>query len=486
MLNVLETILQHKREVIGNTPDFNELAPSQRSFYDALNQPHYGFIMECKKASPSKGLIRESFDIGQIVPVYDQYADAISVLTEERFFRGSFANLAKARLLTDKPILCKDFILTPKQIRQARHFGSDAVLLMLSVLNDRDYQACYEQASSLNMDVLTEIHTEAELERAIQLGAKIIGINNRNLKDLSTSFEHTKQLVDKVPGDRLIITESGITTHSDVLELSQLSDGCLVGSSLMKEADLECAARQLVYGDIKVCGVTQQSDATKLETLPASSIGIIFAPSSKRRVSDTIQTSQKPLVGVFQNQEIDDVVSNALKYQLDAIQLHGDETLEFALTIRQQLPAIKLSKVIHVSSDVSQEELENELEHLLEHYDEILLDSISCDGEKIQLGGTGETFDWSLLQSLDSESLAKKIRIAGGVSSANIQQLKQMGITKLDLSSSVELSPGVKSPELLADFFNMARPQSSRKPKNSIVTEIYKQSTEVVATGVSS
>lgn len=254
----------------------------------------------------------------------------------------------------------------------------------------------------------------------------------------------------------------------------------------MKEADLECAARQLVYGDIKVCGVTQQSDATKLETLPASSIGIIFAPSSKRRVSDTIQTSQKPLVGVFQNQEIDDVVSNALKYQLDAIQLHGDETLEFALTIRQQLPAIKLSKVIHVSSDVSQEELENELEHLLEHYDEILLDSISCDGEKIQLGGTGETFDWSLLQSLDSESLAKKIRIAGGVSSANIQQLKQMGITKLDLSSSVELSPGVKSPELLADFFNMARPQSSRKPKNSIVTEIYKQSTEVVATGVSS
>lgn len=408
MLNVLETILQHKREVIGNTPDFSTLTPSQRSFYDALSQPHYGFIMECKKASPSKGLIRGNFDIEEIVSVYDQYADAISVLTEERFFRGSFSNLAKARQLTDKPILCKDFIFTPKQIRQARHYGADAVLLMLSVLNDRDYQICHEQATSLNMDVLTEVHTEAELERAILLGAKIIGINNRNLKDLSTSFEHTKQLVDKVPGDRLIITESGISTHSDVLELSRFSDACLVGSSLMKEADLECAARQLVYGDIKVCGVTQQADADKLETLPASSVGIIFAPSSKRRVSETIKTSQKPLVGVFQNQETDEVVSKALNYQLNAIQLHGDETLEYAKTISQLLPMVKLSKVFHVSSDVSKDELVSELEHLLEHYDEILLDSAILDGEQLQRGGTGVSFDWSLIQGLEPELLRKK------------------------------------------------------------------------------
>ena len=324
MLNVLETILEYKRNVIGNTLDYRDLEPSQRSFYDALSKPHYGFIMECKKASPSKGLIRSDFDMDAIVAVYNQYADAISVLTEERFFRGSFANLAKARQLTDKPLLCKDFILTPKQIRQARHFGADAVLLMMSVLNERDYQMCREQADSLNMDVLTEVHTEAELERAIKLGAKIIGINNRNLKDLSASFEHTKLLVDKVPDDCLVVTESGISSHRDVLELSQFSDACLVGSSLMMHSNLEDAARQLVYGDIKICGITQQPDADKLQRLPASSIGLVFAPMSKRCVTDIIESSDKSLVGVFQNQTIEDVVFKAQQYQLDDNQVRKE------------------------------------------------------------------------------------------------------------------------------------------------------------------
>lgn len=180
------------------------------------------------------------------------------------------------------------------------------------------------------------------------------------------------------------------------------------------------------------------------------------------------------------------MVSKALNYQLNAIQLHGDETLEYAEAIRQKLPTVKLSKVFHVSSDVSKDELVNELEDLLEHYDEILLDSAICDGEQLQRGGTGVTFDWSLIQSLKPELLRQKIRIAGGVSSANIQQLKQMGITKLDISSSVESSPGFKSQDLLTDFFLSARPQSGRNSINSIVTELDRQSTAVAATGVSS
>lgn len=467
MLNVLETILEHKRNVVGNTPDYYKLEPSQRSFYDALSKPHYGFIMECKKASPSKGLIRAEFDLNEIVPVYDQYADAISVLTEERFFRGSFSNLKKVRELTDKPLLCKDFILSPKQIRQARHFGADAVLLMLSVLNDKDYKICQEQAEALNMDVLTEVHTEAELERAIKLDAKIVGINNRNLKDLSTSFEHTKALVQQVPADRLVITESGINTHQDVLELAQFSDACLVGSSLMKDRDLELSARQLVYGDIKVCGVTQQTDAEILQISPASHIGLIFAPNSKRFVGNKcvgtrVIASTKPLVGVFQDQSIDEVVSAVQQYKLQAIQLHGDESLQFAQDIKRQIPSIKVSKVYHVGIKLSSETLESELKTLLETYDEVLLDTELTKATQRQRGGTGVTFNWSIVSQLDSNLMEKKIRIAGGVSADNIQKLKKLGVVKVDLSSSVESTPGIKSEALLEEFFSNCRPQSGR------------------------
>lgn len=486
MLNVLETILEHKRNVIGNTPDYRDLEPSQRSLFDALSQPHYGFIMECKKASPSKGLIRESFDLDEIVPVYDQYADAISVLTEERFFRGSFANLQKVRQLTDKPILCKDFIMTAKQVRQARYFGADAVLLMLSVLNDRDYQVCREQAEALQMDILTEVHTDQELERAIELGCKIIGINNRNLKDLSTDFSHTENLVQKVPAETLVITESGINTHHDVLKLSKISDACLVGSSLMKETNLEQAARQLVYGDIKICGVTRQQDTELLQTYPASSIGIIFAPESKRNIVDTAISSDKPLVGVFQDQPIETILKAVNDYNLSAVQLHGEESLQFANQVKRQLPTIKLSKVFHVATDVSSETLKLELNTLLETYDEVLLDTEVTDEKQSQRGGTGVTFDWVLLSGLSRDLLAQKLRIAGGVNAENIQKLKQLGVIKVDLSSSVESSPGVKDNDLLAEFFNCARPQSGRNQFKSAELTLDKNLTQVAAGGISS
>ena len=175
MLNVLQAIVEHRRETLANSADVSELSPSKKSFYDALKQPHFGFIMECKMASPSKGLIRPNFDLEEIVPIYNQYADAISVLTEDRFFRGSYANLKYVSQNTDKPVLCKDFFLEPKQVRQARYYGADAILLMLSVLNDQEYRACQEEAEKYYLDILTEVHNEEELDRALNLGAKIIG-----------------------------------------------------------------------------------------------------------------------------------------------------------------------------------------------------------------------------------------------------------------------------------------------------------------------
>lgn len=455
MVNVLQAIVEHRRETLANSSDVTGLTPSTKSFYDALKQPHFGFIMECKMASPSRGLIREDFNLEEIVPVYERYADAISVLTEERFFRGSYANLKYVSENTSKPVLCKDFILEPKQVRQARYYGADAVLLMLSVLNDYEYQACREEAESLSMDVLTEVHNAEELERALNLDANIIGINNRNLKDLSIDLSHTERLVQSIPDETVVITESGISTHQDVLKLAPIADACLVGSSLMSQRDLERAAKQLVYGDIKVCGVKSQQCADKVNDFPASSLGMIFVDKSPRRVMEAGFVSAKPVIGVFQDHAIDEVVSSVKKYQLQGVQLHGDESLDYVQQLKSQLSKeVLLSKVISVKG-----ELNNTLP-VIDDYpvDEILLDTQVGDLK----GGTGHTFDWSMINPLKEQYPNIKFRIAGGIEPSNIGELKSFEVDAIDVCGGTESEPGVKSVEKINELFANVKVMSKR------------------------
>ncbi|AKE52276.1 bifunctional indole-3-glycerol-phosphate synthase TrpC/phosphoribosylanthranilate isomerase TrpF [Kangiella geojedonensis] len=453
MVNVLQAIVEHRRETLANSPDVSGLSPSTKSFYDALKQPHFGFIMECKMASPSKGLIREDFNLEEIVPIYNQYADAISVLTEDRFFRGSYANLQYVSEHTDKPVLCKDFILEPKQVRQARFYGADAILLMLSVLNDQEYTACQKEAEKYSLDILTEVHNEEELERALALEANIIGINNRNLKDLSIDLTHTERLVAAIPSDTIVVTESGIATHDDVLTLSPLADACLVGSSLMSQNDLELAAKQLVYGDIKVCGVKDQPSADILSELPVSSLGKIFVDASPRRVVEAGFTSNNPTIGVFQNHSIEDVNDSVIQHQLSGVQLHGDESTEYVETLRKKLPSSCLiSKVISIREGGS-------LPVIPEYsVDEILLDT-QVGSLK---GGTGKPFDWSIITELKKQYPQFKFRVAGGVTPDNIRQLKSFGICAVDVCGGTEASPGVKSQERIEKLFANARALSGR------------------------
>ncbi|HHU7386956.1 TPA: bifunctional anthranilate synthase glutamate amidotransferase component TrpG/anthranilate phosphoribosyltransferase TrpD, partial [Escherichia coli] len=152
----------------------NEIQPSTRHFYDALQGARTAFILECKKASPSKGVIRDDFDPARIATVYRNYASAISVLTDEKYFQGSFDFLPIVSQIAPQPILCKDFIIDPYQIYLARYYQADACLLMLSVLDDEQYRQLAAVAHSLEMGVLTEVSNEEELERAIALGAKVV------------------------------------------------------------------------------------------------------------------------------------------------------------------------------------------------------------------------------------------------------------------------------------------------------------------------
>ena len=197
-------------------------------------------IAEIKRASPSKGVINDSFDVGEVATNYQEFgATAISVLTEEDSFKGNIEDLIIARNLTDLPILRKDFVFDEFQVYEAGLIGADAILLIVAMLDDETLQELYSLACVLGLDVLVETHNLEELVRAIQLGAKIIGVNNRNLHTFEVSLDISRQLVANKPSDCLFICESGLSRKEELVEMKELGfDGFLIGESLMKSKDL--------------------------------------------------------------------------------------------------------------------------------------------------------------------------------------------------------------------------------------------------------
>ncbi|PLP18374.1 bifunctional indole-3-glycerol-phosphate synthase TrpC/phosphoribosylanthranilate isomerase TrpF, partial [Klebsiella pneumoniae] len=297
---------------------------------------------ECKKASPSKGLIREDFDPAAIASIYKHYASAISVLCDEKYFQGSFDFLPIVSKVAPQPILCKDFTIDPYQIYLARYYQADACLLMLSVLDDEQYRQLSAVAHSLNMGVLTEVSNEEELERAIALKAKVVGINNRDLRDMSIDLNRTRQLAARLGPDVTVISESGIHTYAEVRELSHFANGFLIGSALMEQADLEAAVKRVLLGENKVCGLTRPQDAQVAWESGAIYGGLIFVPTSPRAVNDAqakavIAAAPLQYVGVFRNAPLDEVVARAQALELAAVQLHGDEDQAYIDALRDAL-----------------------------------------------------------------------------------------------------------------------------------------------------
>lgn len=425
-----------------------DLIPSDRSFYEALSDEQSAFIMECKKASPSKGLIRDDFDLDYIASVYNNHANAISVLTDEKYFQGNFEFLPQVRKIAKQPILCKDFMVDTYQVYLARHYSADAILLMLSVLNDDEYQSLAKVAHELNMGILTEVSNEEELHRAVNLGAKVIGINNRNLRDLSTDLNRTKELsplIRKLAPQATVISESGIYTHQQVRDLAPHADGFLIGSSLMAEDNLELAVRKVTLGENKVCGLTHSDDAAKAYQAGAVFGGLIFVEHSKRAVdieSARLTMSGAPLkyVGVFQNHDSAFVADTAEALGLTAVQLHGDEDQDFIKHLRVQLKDnVEIWKAYGITDSEPQ---------LIDKFvDRHLFDAQVGS----QSGGTGHTFDWSLIaQPCD-------VMLAGGLNPDNAKQAAQLGCLGLDLNSGVESAPGKKDLDKLLQAFAAIR-----------------------------
>lgn len=420
----------------------HQVQPSTRSFYHALSGTRTAFILECKKASPSKGLIRADFDPVAIADVYRHYASAISVLTDEKYFQGSFDFLRQVSRTVSQPVLCKDFIIDPWQIYLARLHQADAILLMLSVLDDDTYRELAAVAHSLNMGLLTEVISDDERQRAIALEAKVVGINNRDLRDLSIDLNRTRILGPRLPAGVTVISESGINHYRQVRELSHYANGFLIGSALMAEPDLTMAVRRVLLGENKVCGLTRAADARAALEAGAVYGGLIFVPGSPRYVEEDIARAVMagaPLryVGVFRDAPVSEVAAKASALSLAAVQLHGGEDQAYIDALRQALPPdCRIWKAL-------------DMRHALPTRDLAQVDRYVLDNG----GGSGKPFDWSLLNGATLDN----VMLAGGLAADNCVAAARLGCAGLDFNSGVESAPGIKDHHKLATVFQTLR-----------------------------
>jgi len=450
----LDAIIANKRLEISRRKARRPLAEVRRAqarpvrnLVAALARGRARFILECKKASPSKGVMRSDYDPAAIAAGLAAHADAISVLADERFFGGRPEDVSAVSGAVACPVLMKDFTIDPYQVYEARSLGADAVLLIMAAADDASSRSILDAAGETGMDVLVEVHDEAELDRALELGARIIGVNSRDLKSLEVDLGTVERLAPLVPEDRVLVAESGVRSHSDIRRLAGKADAFLIGTSMMEAIDPRLAARGIIFGRVKVCGLTNPEDAREAERAGATYGGLIFAKESPRsidlgRARDIARGSGLDFVGVFADEAASTVASVAKELGLKAVQLHGDETQEYVVRIREKLNAgCEVWKAYRVRDEAPR--LEDAVA------DRVLLDAYSAGAR----GGTGRPFDWSILAGRD----LSRVIVSGGLCPSNATAADSLGAFALDVNSGVESAVGKKDRALLDEFFSRLR-----------------------------
>ena len=439
-------------------------------FEAALRQQDFNFICEVKKASPSKGIIAEHFPYLDIAKEYEVAgAAAISVLTEPDFFKGDKKYLQEIASTVKIPVLRKDFIIDEYQIYQAKVWGASAILLICACLDVPTLTKFRELADSLGLSSLVEAHDENEVQMAIDCGARIIGVNNRNLKDFTVDVQNSVRLRNLVQDDVIFVSESGLETPEDIQVLRDNNIGvALMGETFMRSPN-KVEKLAYLYGPtyyipkVKMCGIS------KVETIPAvveakpDYMGLVFAPS-KRQVTvdqakilveelhrgyakkygsdtehdknDTIKT-----VGVFVNETVDNLITIANEANLDAVQLHGDEDETFIQSLKERTN-VEVWKAVQIRSAADAEAW------IDSSADMLLFDAYHKD----ERGGTGEVFDWSSLDAFE-----RPFMLAGGIDSTNVARaIRTVRPYGIDTSSGIETN-GVKDDEKITAFTKIVK-----------------------------
>lgn len=439
-------------------------------FEAALRQQDFNFICEVKKASPSKGIIAEHFPYLDIAKEYEVAgAAAISVLTEPDFFKGDKKYLQEIASTVKIPVLRKDFIIDEYQIYQAKVWGASAILLICACLDVSTLTKFRELADSLGLSSLVEAHDEKEVQMAIDCGARIIGVNNRNLKDFTVDVQNSVRLRNLVQDDVIFVSESGLETPEDIQVLRDNNIGvALMGETFMRSPN-KVEKLAYLYGPtyytpkVKMCGIS------KVETIPAvveakpDYMGLVFAPSKRQVTVDQAKTLVEELhrgyapkygsdtehdkndtiktVGVFVNETVDNLITIANEANLDAVQLHGDEDEAFIQSLKERTN-VEVWKAIQIRSAADVEEW------IDSSADMLLFDAYHKD----ERGGTGEVFDWSSLDAFE-----RPFMLAGGIDSTNVARaIRTVRPYGIDISSGIETN-GVKDDEKITAFTKIVK-----------------------------
>ena len=439
-------------------------------FEAALRQQDFNFICEVKKASPSKGIIAEHFPYLDIAKEYEVAgAAAISVLTEPDFFKGDKKYLQEIASTVKIPVLRKDFIIDEYQIYQAKVWGASAILLICACLDVPTLIKFRELADSLGLSSLVEAHDENEVQMAIDCGARIIGVNNRNLKDFTVDVQNSVRLRNLVQDDVIFVSESGLETPEDIQVLRDNNIGvALMGETFMRSPN-KVEKLAYLYGPtyytpkVKMCGIS------KVETIPAvveakpDYMGLVFAPSKRQVTVDQAKTLVEELhkecalkygsdtehdkndtiktVGVFVNETVDNLVTIANEANLDAVQLHGDEDEAFIQSLKERTN-VEVWKAVQIRSAADVEEW------IDSSADMLLFDTYHKD----ERGGTGEVFDWSSLDAFE-----RPFMLAGGIDSTNVARaIRTVRPYGIDISSGIETN-GVKDDEKITAFTKIVK-----------------------------
>ena len=439
-------------------------------FEAALRQQDFNFICEVKKASPSKGIIAEHFPYLDIAKEYEVAgAAAISVLTEPDFFKGDKKYLQEIASTVKIPVLRKDFIIDEYQIYQAKVWGASAILLICACLDVPILTKFRELADSLGLSSLVEAHDEQEVQMAIDCGARIIGVNNRNLKDFTVDVQNSVRLRNLVQDDVIFVSESGLETPEDIQVLRDNNIGvALMGETFMRSPN-KIEKLAYLYGPtyytpkVKMCGIS------KVETIPAvveakpDYMGLVFAPSKRQVTVDQAKTLVEELhrgyakkygsdtehdkndtiktVGVFVNETVDNLVTIANEANLDAVQLHGDEDETFIQSLKERTN-VEVWKAIQIRTAADTEKW------IDSSADMLLFDAYHKD----ERGGTGEVFDWSSLDAFE-----RPFMLAGGIDSTNVARaIRTVRPYGIDISSGIETN-GVKDDEKITAFTKIVK-----------------------------